>query len=264
MRNFKILALGDICGPKALDYVCKNLWNVRKSNQIDLVVCNGENCAEPNGIDRESAKRLFESGCDVITTGNHVWRKSSVFSYLDDEERILRPLNYPSSNPGHGDVIVTENGVRVLVLNVLGQAFIEGGSNPFEAIEGALSRNSGKYDFAVLDIHAEATGEKLAIAYEFCEKISVVFGTHTHVQTNDACVLSGKCAYITDLGMCGSTGGILGVKKDSVIYKMKTKMNAKFDFDDGETECCGAIFEVNKDTWQGVSCKNIKFNGEIL
>ena len=264
MKNFKVMALGDVCGPRALEYLSKNLWKVRKKYDVDFVVCNGENSSEPNGIDKESAKKLLAAGVDVITTGNHVWRKPSIFSYLDDEERILRPLNYPKTNPGHGYTIVDAQGVKILVINVLGCSFMDGGSDVFESIQEALTKTEGKYDFAVLDIHAEATGEKKAIAYEFCDKISVIFGTHTHVQTSDACVLMGKCAYITDLGMCGSVDGILGMKKEAVIYKMKTKMLSKFEFDDGEIECNGAIFEINKDTWQAISCQSIKFNGEIV
>ena len=264
MKTFKVLALGDVCGPKALEYLSKSLWKVRKKYGVDFVVCNGENCAEPNGIDKESAQKLLDAGADVITTGNHIWRKAGVFSYLDDEERILRPLNYPKQNPGHGCAIIDAEGVKILVLNVLGCVYMEGGSDVFEAIEGALKQNEGKYDFAVLDIHAEATGEKKAIAYEFCDRISVIFGTHTHVQTADAQLLMDKCGYITDLGMCGSRDSILGVKKEAVIYKMKTKMLSKFDFDEGEIECNGAIFEINKDTWQAISCQNIKFEGEII
>lgn len=263
-NNFRILALGDIVGPRAVEFLKKNLWKIRKSNKIDMVIANAENSSEPNGIDKESAVSLFDSGVDIITTGNHVYRKSSVFNYLDDEERILRPLNFPSTNPGHGDTIANINGYRVLALNVLGQAYLDVSTSPFEAVERALRENEGRYDFAVIDIHAESTGEKKAIAYEFSDRISVAFGTHTHVQTNDAQILNGKCAYITDLGMCGSVDSILGVKKEAVIHKMKTKMLSKFDFAEGEIECNGAIFEVDTDTFKGVNVQNIKISKENI
>lgn len=265
MKNLKILALGDVCGPRSVEYLKKSLWKIRKKHQIDFVVANGENASEPNGIDAQSAKALFDCGVDVITTGNHVWRKPTVFSYLDDTDCILRPLNFPSTNPGHGDVIADINGYRALVMNVLGQAYMDSSTSPFEAIQKCLARNEGKYDFAILDIHAEATGEKKAIAYDFADDLSIIFGTHTHVQTNDAQILKGKCGYITDLGMCGDNDSILGVKKEAVIFKMKTKMLSKFDFaTEGEIQCDGAIFEINTTSWHCENCQAIKFIGEIL
>ena len=265
MKNLKILALGDVVGPRGVEYLKKNLWKYRKSNLIDFVIVNGENASDPNGIDKETAKILFESGADVITTGNHVWRKAGVFSYLDDCDEILRPLNYPSTNPGHGDVIASVNGYRVLVMNVLGQAYMDTPCDPFEAVEKSLNRNEGKYDFAILDVHAEATGEKKALAYNFANQVSIIFGTHTHVQTNDAQILEGKCGYITDLGMCGDNDSILGVKKEAVIHKLKTKMLSKFDFaTSGEIECNGAIFEISTNDWLCKACQAIKFTGDIL
>ena len=262
MKPFKILALGDVCGPEATKFLCKRLWSIRRQYGVDMVVVNGENSAEPNGIDKESAISLFESGVDVITTGNHVYRKSSVFSYLDDEENIIRPLNFPSTNPGHGSVVIKIDGVRVLCMNVMGSAYMDASGCPFDAIEKELSKRAGEYDFALLDIHAESTGEKKAIAYNFSDKIAVCFGTHTHVQTNDPQILNGKCAYITDLGMCGAADSILGVKKEAVIHKMKTKMLSRFDFASGEMTVEGAVFCVNTDTWRGISCENIKITGE--
>lgn len=257
--SFKILAIGDICGPSAVEYLKDKLWALRREHGADMVIANGENCAEPNGIDKQSAMALFESGVDVITTGNHVYRKSSVYSYLDDEAFILRPLNFPSQSPGHGDCIIKINGYRVLCLNVLGSAYMDADASPFEALERALLRNEGAYDFAVLDVHAEATGEKRALAYEFASRLSVCFGTHTHVQTNDACVLEGRVAYVTDIGMVGAKDSILGVKKECVIHRLKTKMLSRFDFAQGEIEGNGAIFEIDTDTGRALSCRVIKF-----
>ena len=265
MKNLKILALGDVVGPRSVQYLQKNLWKYRYANGIDFVVANGENASEPNGIDKETATLLFDSGVDVITTGNHIWRKASISSYLDDKDEILRPLNFPSSNPGHGDVIADAKGYRVLVMNVLGEAYMDSTSSPFEAVSKCLERNCGRYDFAILDVHAEATGEKKALGYEFAEEIAVIFGTHTHVQTNDAQILRGKCGYVTDLGMCGDNDSILGVKKEAVIHRLKTKMLAKFDFaTTGEIECCGAVFQIDTNSWQCVDCHTIKFTGDIL
>lgn len=264
MNNLRLLAIGDIVGPSAVEYIRKNLWAIRKKYKIDGVIANGENASEPNGIDRQTAETLFESGVDAITTGNHVFRKTTVFKYLDDEDRILRPLNFVSSCPGHGDAIININGYKMLLLNALGQVYSDNPPNcPFEAIEKALKRNEGDYDFAVLDFHAEATGEKKAIAYNFADKIGVIFGTHTHIQTNDARILEGKCAYVTDIGMCGAYDSILGVKKEAIVFKLKNKMLSKFDFAEGEIEFNGAIFEIDTDTGKGVSCELINFKGDI-
>lgn len=264
MKNsFKILAIGDIVGPRATEYLSKNLWRLRSRIGVDLVIANGENSAEPNGIDKQSARAIFDSGVDVITTGNHVFRKSSVFSYLDDEDYIIRPLNFPPECPGHGDTVIKIDGVRVLVLNVLGQSYMDASESPFASVERALERNDGEYDFCVLDIHAEATGEKKAIAYNFADKIACVFGTHTHVQTNDAQILNGTCAYLTDLGMCGASDSILGVKKEAVIFKLKTKMLSKFDFSEGEIELNGAVFEFDRSTFKPIGVEILKIKGDI-
>ena len=158
-HSFKILALGDVVGPRAVEYLSKNLWRLRSKVRADLVIANGENSAEPNGIDKVSAKSLFDCGVDVITTGNHVFRKSSVFSYLDDEEYILRPLNFPNECPGHGDAIIKIDGIKILVLNVLGQAYMDVADSPFSAVERALERNEGEYDFCVLAVFAAQTAD---------------------------------------------------------------------------------------------------------
>ena len=257
--SFKILAIGDVCGPCGVEYLKNRLWQARKELYADMVIVNGENSAEPNGIDKQTAQTLFESGADVITTGNHVFRKNSIFNYLDDCDYILRPLNFPTANPGHGDCIIKINGYRVLCINVLGAMYLDAASCPFEAVEKCLARNAGGYDFAALDIHAEATGEKKAIAYEFADKISACFGTHTHVQTNDAQILGDGCGYITDIGMVGATDSILGVKKEPVIYKLRTKMLSRFDFATGKAQADGALFEIDEDTGKCTSCRAVRF-----
>lgn len=256
---FKILAIGDVCGPCGLEHIKVNLWRVRREMKINMVVINGENVAEPNGIDRLGALALFESGADVITTGNHIWRKSCVHSFLDDCDALLRPLNFPKTNPGHGSCIVKIDGYRVLCMNVMGSAYMDASACPFESVEACLKHNEGLYDFALLDIHAEATGEKKALAYYFSRHLSACFGTHTHVQTNDACILDGRCGYITDLGMVGALDSILGVKKECVIHRLKTKMLSRFDFAQGEAQADGAVFEIDENSGKCVSVKTVRF-----
>ena len=260
----KILYCGDLVGRAGRNVITKNINNLKDKYNADVVIVNGENATHGFGLSPSNAEELLNAGVDCITTGNHVFRKTTVFKYLDDEERILRPLNFVSSCPGHGDAIININGYKMLLLNALGQVYSDNPPNcPFEAIEKALKRNEGDYDFAVLDFHAEATGEKKAIAYNFADKIGVIFGTHTHIQTNDARILEGKCAYVTDIGMCGAYDSILGVKKEAIIFKLKNKMLSKFDFAEGEIEFNGAIFEIDTDTGKGLSCELVNIKGDI-
>ncbi len=248
----RILALGDIVGPSAVSELNKKFWSYRKENKIDFTVANGENASVGNGITTSDAKTILESGVDVITSGNHVWQKSELRSFLDDSKYIVRPMNYPSGSAGNGYTVVDCNGYRVLVMNISGTIYMESLSCPFECIERVLEREKGSYDVSILDIHAEATSEKLALARYFDGRIDCVFGTHTHVQTADEQILKGGTAYITDLGMCGPKESILGVKSDIIIKKLRTKMPQKFEFADGEIEFNGIIFDSDKKTIQRI------------
>ncbi len=250
----RILALGDIVGPNTVEEIGKKLWSYRKENNIDFTVANGENASEGNGISVQDAKTILESGVDVITSGNHVWQKNGLRDFLDDSKFIIRPMNYPGGSAGSGYTIVDCNGYRVLVMNVSGTIYMESLSCPFECVEKTLERESGNYDISLLDIHAEATSEKYAIARYFDGRIDCIFGTHTHVQTADEQILKGGTTYITDLGMCGPKESILGVKSDIIIRKLRTKMPQKFEFADGEIEFHGIMFDTDKRT-----IKRIKF-----
>ena len=247
MKNgiVKILAVGDVVGKNGSEYIRKNLWRIRKEEDIDICVVNGENSAPGNGITKESAQLLFVSGADIITTGNHVFRRGEVYTYLDDCEKVLRPANYPKSAPGFGYGVFDICGIKVLCMNLLGTVYMESQLCPFECASNILEREKGNYDISICDIHAEATSEKLAIAYDFDGKIDIVFGTHTHIQTNDARVLSGGTGYITDLGMTGVYDSVLGVRKDIVIKKLKTKMPVRFEEADGKCVFCAAVFEYD-------------------
>ena len=242
----KILVLGDVTGSEAVDYVTRKLRAFKRENKIDLTVVNGENAAKGNGIDAFSADALLNGGADVITTGNHVYRISAFSEYLEESSFVIRPANFPSSCPGIGYTIVDCGFERVLVMNALGRTYMEPVNCPFETIEAILEKEKGNYNASILDIHAEATSEKAAIAQYFDGKISVVFGTHTHVQTNDARVLSCGTGFITDVGMCGPVNSILGVRSDIVIEKFRFHMPKKFEYAQGEIKAHGAIFTVEK------------------
>ena len=253
----KILAVGDVVGRCGSEYIRKNLWRIRKENGIDICIVNGENSAPGNGITKESAQLLFVSGADIITTGNHVFRRSEVYTYLDDCEKVIRPANYPKSSPGFGYGVFDISGVKVLCMNLLGTVYSESLACPFDTAQSILDREKGNYDIAICDIHAEATSEKLALAYDFDGRINIVFGTHTHIQTNDARVLPGGTGYITDLGMTGVLESVLGVKKEIVIKKLRTKMPVRFEEADGKCIFNGAVFEYDTNKKCVISAQTI-------
>ncbi|MBE6618241.1 MAG: TIGR00282 family metallophosphoesterase [Ruminococcaceae bacterium] len=257
MGNFKILCLGDAVGPAALEAISKNLASLRKKYGADMVIINGENVSSGNGIMPDEADQLFYSGVDVITGGNHIWQKNRIYSYLDDTSEIIRPANYPPSNPGHGYTIVNMGAARVLVMNVLGTVFMESLACPFETVDKILEREKGNYDISVLDIHAEATAEKKSLAYYLDGRVNVIFGTHTHVATADEQVLPKGSGYITDLGMCGCQESCLGVEAEIIIDKLKSKMPARFKLAEGDITLCGALFELDEN-FKAVSVTRIK------
>lgn len=264
MPVIKILAVGDVVGEKSVAYLQENLKKYSSSAGADLVIVNGENSASSNGIDPDSAKNLFGAGADVITTGNHVWRKNNIKDYLDTEQKIIRPANYPPHLPGSGYTVAYAKGYRILVINVLGTVYMEPLSCPFEAAQKILTSEAGKYDAAIIDVHAEATSEKMSIAVYFDEltpskRVAAVFGTHTHVQTSDARILKNGTGFITDLGMTGPDDSVLGIKSAGIIEKLKNKMPARFEVAEGKTTAHGAIFEIDVDTAKTISAQFIKF-----
>lgn len=236
----KFLILGDIVGKRTVELLRANLWDIRKELRIDAVIANGENASEIMGLSGEDAKTLLESGVDVLTGGNHTFHQRSLYPMLDDSPYIVRPQNIPAEAPGSGVTVVDVNGYRVLVLNLVGMMNMDHAGNTFEAAKSALER-SGDYDYAIVDIHAEATAEKQALGYYLSGKVTAVCGTHTHVQTADEKILEGGTAYITDLGMCGPTNGILGTDKDTIIRKMTTGLPQKFMVADGNIALSGVI-----------------------
>ncbi len=254
----KILAIGDLVGPNSIVYLNSVLRNYISQNNISLAVVNAENASVGNGLCREDAQAVLDAGADVITTGNHIWQKKDIYDFLDSCERIVRPANYPSQNPGTGCVIINAEGYRFLVMNVMGTVYTESLESPFDAVERMLTRNEGAYDFSILDIHAETTSEKIALARYFDGRINVIYGTHTHVTTADEQVLPGGTGYITDLGMSGPANGVLGVKTECILRRLTTKMPTRFEIADGEIEINGTVFDIDTNTKRVVSVTRIK------
>ena len=241
----RILALGDVVGTRSIDYLRERLWAFRQRERIDFVIANGENATEIRGIGARDARQLLDTGVDLITLGNHTYGMRDVYAFLEESTQIIRPANYPPEAPGNGYTVVRIDGWRVLCINVNGRAYMDAFASPFDTVDRILAREAGNYDLSVMDIHAEATSEKLAIAHYFDGRIDVMFGTHTHVPTADTRILPRGSGYVTDLGMCGPVDGILGTAKEPVIEKFRTLMPVRFSVADGAIEAQGVLFELD-------------------
>ena len=260
-KNLKILIIGDVTGAGGIAHLKDTLWSVIKREGADFVIVNGENASFINGISPDGAEELFLAGADVITGGNHTLQNKSAYSYLDENENVLRPINFPGEAPGRGWCIrEAKNGYRVLVINAMGNVHIEPPlDSPYPYIDRALKEAEGKYDVSVLDFHAEATGEKGAVAYNYDGRISVIFGTHTHVPTADARILPCGTGFVTDVGMCGESGGILGMDALCVVEKMKTRLPSRFKAASGEVIANAALFTVDTKTGRATEVKRFDF-----
>src|SRR3954468_303817 len=225
----RLLFIGDVVGKPGREGLAAAMPGLRAEHMPDLVVVNGENAAGGVGITEDTARAIFEAGADVITLGNHTYRHRDVYGYLDSERRIIRPLNFPAQNPGRGHTIVEAAGMRVAVINLSGQMHLRVERNPFPAIDELLESLAGAADAFIVDFHAELTSEKVAMGWHLDGRVAAVLGTHTHVPTADLRVLPGGTAYITDVGMTGPRGGVLGVKKEQSIQSLRTHMNVRFE-----------------------------------
>jgi 2',3'-cyclic-nucleotide 2'-phosphodiesterase len=224
-----ILFVGDIVGGLGRRTLLGLLPEVRERYEPTFVVVNGENAAGGIGITPKIATGLFAAGVDVITLGNHTYRHREVWRYLDTEDRILRPVNFLASQPGHGSCVVERDGVRLGVISVSGNLFMNAGRPAFSEVDGTLAALRGRVDHVLVDMHAEATSEKVGMGWHLDGRVTAVVGTHTHVPTADARVLPGGTAYISDVGMTGPRGGVIGVKREQALQSMITKMPVKFE-----------------------------------
>ncbi|MGN0446933.1 MAG: TIGR00282 family metallophosphoesterase [Acutalibacteraceae bacterium] len=257
--NLNILAIGDAVGSGACDYLQKNLGAFKRENKIDFCICNGENSADGNGITPLSAESLFCAGVDFITTGNHVYKRSEIYPLLDESEFIIRPCNFKTANPGEGSKIIDCGFYSIGIINLMGNVYMENLLCPFDAVDRELEKMKNKTKLIFVDIHAEATSEKKALGYYLDGKVSAVFGTHTHVQTADAQILSQGTGYITDLGMCGATESVLGIDKEVIINKLRYNMPRRFTAPEGQHKATGCIFTVDSVSGKCLLCKAVAF-----
>jgi 2',3'-cyclic-nucleotide 2'-phosphodiesterase len=223
----RILFVGDVVGGPGRRALESLLPELREHHAPDLVVVNGENVAGGIGITEKTAGQIYAAGADAITLGNHVWRHAEVYPYLDREERIVRPANYPKGNPGRGFTVVEGGGGRLAVVNLMGQVFLEAARSPFSEVDAILAELRGRATHVLVDFHAEATSEKVAMGWHLDGRVTACVGTHTHVPTADARVLPGGTAYITDVGMTGPHGGVIGAEREPSLRRFLTQMPTK-------------------------------------
>ena len=254
----RILCIGDVVGSVGCRFLRERLPSLKRFKGVDLVVCNGENSADGNGLTPVSARYLFDSGVDAITLGNHAFRRPEVYSLLDESPFIVRPANFPDrSTPGKG-IINLDMGRRVVtILNIMGNLELEDGlENALDCADRLLSQAESR--IILLDFHAETTSEKRAMGYYLDGRVSAVFGTHTHVQTSDAQVLPNGTGYITDLGMTGTLHSVLGVRTDIIINRFRTKLPARFELADGACRMEAALFEIDEKSGRCLSAESLR------
>jgi 2',3'-cyclic-nucleotide 2'-phosphodiesterase len=241
-----ILFFSDVVGKPGREAVIGKLATLKERHRADAVVVNGENATDGKGIKPAHAEALLAAGVDVVTTGNHVWKQRDAYRYLDEQPRMLRPFNFLASNPGRGVTVVETRAGRLGVVNLSGHLYLYPARSPFEVVGQALEELHGVRNI-VVDFHAEATSEKVAMGWYLDGHVSAVIGTHTHVRTGDAKVLPGGTAYITDAGMCGPRDSVIGVKKELVIERFLTQLPARFEVADGDVWLEGVVVELGND-----------------
>ena len=254
--SVKILAVGDVCGEPGLTFLEKTLRNYRKENNIDFVVCNGEN-ANVVGATPKQIDAILRAGADVVTLGNHTWTRTELQPYLNEKKRVLRPANYAPQCPGRGIEVYKSSFGDVCVLNLMGRFTLDTNTdNPFVIADGYMEEIKEKV--ILVDFHAEGTSEKLAMGYLLDGRASAVWGTHTHVQTSDACVLPNGTGYITDLGMTGAKNSVLGIDPEQSIGKFMGDPPRRYDSAKGPAKLEGCLFEIDPETGKCLRAEAIR------
>ena len=263
----RILFLGDIVGSSGCSALKKNLPDIVNKKKIDFVIVNGENAADQGvGITDKICNDMFNSGVDVITTGNHVWDQKETLSFIEKENRLLRPQNLVKPSPGKGfEIFNAKNNFKIGVLNLMGNIFMKKCDDAFIEANNFINKNILKetYDFLIVDFHGEITSEKMAIGHFFDGKATLVVGTHTHVPTNDARILENGTGYQTDAGMCGDYNSVIGMNKSNSLNKFLKKEAKKHFPSIGEASLCGVIVEANIKSGLADKIENFIFGGEL-
>ena len=252
-----ILTIGDIVGENGLKKLKNEMNSLKLKYKIDLAIANGENVAGGMGITQKHFNQIVDAGINVVTLGNHTWSKKDIFNFINNE-KILRPANLPEGLPGNGFNIFNIKGKRICVINLIGRTNMGILSeNPFIVLDKIISKMKEKADIIIVDFHAEATAEKIALGNYADGRVNIVFGTHTHVQTSDEIVLPKGTAYITDIGMTGPINSVIGMNKEASIKRFLTTLPEKYKLADGDCKLNGCIFELNDENCRIESIKRI-------
>ncbi len=254
----RILMVGDIVGRPGRNCIRDMLPKIKENYQVDFVVANGENAAGGHGLTRKTSDELFSYEIDVLTMGNHVWDKKEIFNFIDAEERIVRPANYPPGTPGRGFNVFTVNSCKIAVLNLSGRVFMSDLDCPFRKADEAIEELNKLSDFIILDFHAEATSEKIAMSFYLDGKVAAIIGTHTHVQTADEKISQEGTAYLTDVGMTGPINSILGMESETIVKKIVTKLPAKFEVASGDAQFNAILIDIDDKSGKAENVERIQ------
>jgi len=255
----KILFIGDVVGQPGREAIKQLLPGIKKEYRLDFVIANAENAAGGSGVTAKVMQELFDAGVEVLTSGDHIWKKREIIQLIDSETRLLRPLNYPAGSPGNGSgIFKTKKGASIGVINVLGCVFMEALDCPFRTSRAEVDNLAKETKIIIVDIHAEATSEKIALGWYLDGMVSAIIGTHTHVQTADEKILPKGSAYLTDAGMCGPVDSVIGRKVEDVLLRFITKIPTRFEIASGDIELQGVVLDINESTGKANSIVRIQ------
>jgi len=258
----RILFIGDIVGSAGRKALKATLAGLKQKYNPSVIVANGENAAGGRGLTARIANEFFEWGVHGITMGNHTWDNKEVFDFIDREERIVRPANFPAGTPGRGYAFVKggPKGHELLIINIQGRTFLPPLDCPFQTIDDILEKTKNRTKYILVDFHAEATSEKVAMGWHLDGKVSAIVGTHTHVQTNDDRILPNGTAYITDVGMVGSMEGVLGMEREAVVRKFRTQLPVRFAADEGKWQFNAVVIDLDDETGRATAIEKVRLS----
>jgi hypothetical protein len=255
----RLVFIGDIVGAVGRRALKESLPKLKKLYPNAVYIANGENAAAGRGITAALAKEFFDQGIHGLTMGNHTWDNKDIFTWIDNEPRLVRPANFPPGSPGKGHMIVKAHGHELAVINLQGRTFLPAIDDPFRIVEDIIAQLKNKIKCVIVDFHAEATSEKIAMGWHLDGRVSLVVGTHTHVQTNDERILPQGTAYLTDVGMTGPRDGILGMERTAVLQKFKTQLPVRFVVDEGKYHFHAVTVELDPQTGKTKSIAKIRY-----
>lgn len=253
-----VLFIGDIVGNVGRSALKRVLPALKSKYNPHIIIVNGENSAAGRGITKAIAKEFFDWGVHGITMGNHTWDNKDIFEWIDEEPRIVRPANFSPESPGQGMAFIKANGKQLAIINLQGRAFLPPSDCPFRKADELIEQAREQTKAILVDFHAEATSEKIAMGWHLDGRASLVIGTHTHVQTNDDTILPGGTAYLTDAGMTGSREGVLGMERQAVLHKFITQLPVRFVVDEGKWHLHGVSVQIDEATGHAVKIEKIR------